>query len=479
MSFEINHTDALLSSATMNDPVKGYCWPISASPDQSIEFFISAANNYNLEYVRLTDLDANGSGTPLISLGEQTALVQPFPDTAWRDGCGWKMTSRLTVPTNWPSGVYAARLTSTGVTNPPLAFIVFVVKPREHLHGDYLLLAHTLTWNAYNTWGGRSRYEPDAPNTFLLSFLRPKDIYNSPIHKNEHLLHAELWIIKWMQEEGHQVDVVTDHDFHSGIPMLDQYASIILNTHPEYWTQTMIDHLKEYLNVGGCLLYLGGNGLFERVGLDSEGRTQIFHGGASIPNSNRAKQYFRNLNPPQPERELLGVAFLYDGYESTPSPYAVLLPDHRFFNGTGVVLQSKIGAGGRSGGASGLEMDSSRAGDAPPGKIVDAWINHKEDGSPGTDRGNPPPNLQVLARGTNEQVDKQGQHAAEMTYYDTETGGFVFSVGSMTFGGSLVVDTNLQKIVNNALHESLLVRLKRFPLPPGLPSVIPSVLLLI
>ena len=85
----------------------------------------------------------------------------------------------------------------------------------------------------------------------------------------------------------------------------------------------------------------------------------------------------------------------------------------------------------------------------------------------------------MLARGTNEQVDKQGQHAAEMTYYDTETGGFVFSVGSMTFGGSLLVDTNLQKIVNNALHESLLVRLKRFPLPPGLPSVIPSVLLLI
>lgn len=292
---------ALLSSISSTDVVEGYCWPLSVSPSNSIDFFVSAANSYNLDYVRLSDLDENGSGAPLLSLGKQRAFVQPAYGNAWRDGCGWKATSRLTVPADWPSGLYAARLTSTDATNAEPTFIVFPVKPKDIMRGDYLLLANTLTWNAYNEWGRRSRYK-DSGNLFWLSFLRPNPaaspLVRYSINATAHLLRAESWVLKWMQREGHHVDVVTDHDFHSGIPMLDQYASIILNTHPEYWTQTMFDRLRQYLNSGGCIVYLGGNGLFERVQLDASGSRLMFHGGVTIPNSSRAAQFFRNLNPP-------------------------------------------------------------------------------------------------------------------------------------------------------------------------------------
>jgi hypothetical protein len=40
-----------------------------------------------------------------------------------------------------------------------------------------------------------------------------------------------------------------------------------------------------------------------------------------------------------------------------------------------------------------------------------------------------------------------------MTYYEHSQGGFVFSAGSITFGGSLVVDKKIQTIVRNALAE--------------------------
>jgi hypothetical protein len=457
-------SQVLLSSIPSTDVVEGYCWPLSVSPGDSIDFFISAANSYNLDYVRLSDLDENGSGAPLLSRGKQRALVQPAYDNAWRDGCGWEATSQLIVPTGWPSGLYAARLTSTDSTNAQPTFIVFVVKPKDTMRGNYLLLANTLTWNAYNEWGRRSRYT-DSGNIFWLSFMRPNPTA-SPLYPDIHLLPAESWVLKWMQGEGHHVDIVTDHDFHSGIPMLDQYAAIILNTHPEYWTQMMVDRLRQYLNAGGCLVYLGGNGIFERVQLDASGQRLIFHGGSTTPNSDRFAQFFRNLNPPQPERELLGVAFLFDNYDSTPAPYAVLLPDHRFFKDTGVVFLSKIGERGRSGGASGREMDSSRGSDAPPGFIVNAAI-FDYGGRTASDRGFPPSNLQVLARGCNNRfLDPdtgilEGPHAAEMTYYDTQAGGFVFSVGSMTFGGSLVEDATLQKIVNNVLRDCLRVRNER------------------
>src|SRR3954453_3401787 len=42
-----------------------------------------------------------------------------------------------------------------------------------------------------------------------------------------------------------------------------------------------------------------------------------------------------------------------------------------------------------------------------------------------------------------------------MTCYRHPGGGFVFAAGSITFGGSLVVDVNLQQIVCNAVDEAL------------------------
>jgi hypothetical protein len=45
--------------------------------------------------------------------------------------------------------------------------------------------------------------------------------------------------------------------------------------------------------------------------------------------------------------------------------------------------------------------------------------------------------------------------AANMVYYTHPGGGFVFSVGSMTFGGSLVVDDKIQRILRNALDACL------------------------
>lgn len=62
---------------------------------------------------------------------------------------------------------------------------------------------------------------------------------------------------------------------------------------------------------------------------------------------------------------------------------------------------------------------------------------------------NSPLNIEVLASGQNSGPN------AEMTYYDRGGGGFVFSVGSISFGGSVVIDEDLQQILYNALDECL------------------------
>ena len=73
----------------------------------------------------------------------------------------------------------------------------------------------------------------------------------------------------------------------------------------------------------------------------------------------------------------------------------------------------------------------------------------------GSDRGKSPDGCVVLARGTNGDLPGAAAHAAEMTYYDTGNGGYVFSVGSICFGGSLVQDASLQQIVRKALDTGL------------------------
>jgi hypothetical protein len=219
-----------------------------------------------------------------------------------------------------------------------------------------------------------------------------------------------------------------------GIDGLENYRALILIEHPEYWSEKMLDNLEDYLNKGGRLLYLGGNGIYDAVdvsddftyitvyGRDGQGRTRLF----------------RQLTPPRPESRILGVAFPWtpDGgdignnaYER--KAYKVEKPDHRFFKGTGLKAGDLIGEycwcnfeGQTAGsGASGWECDR-----------IDE---------------NSPENIELLAIGENSGAQ------ANMTYYDHPGGGFVFSVGSMSFGGSLVVDEKLQQIVRNILEECL------------------------
>jgi hypothetical protein len=247
-------------------------------------------------------------------------------------------------------------------------------------------------------------------------------------------------------DAGYGVDVYSESDFHAGIADLSDYPVLVLNTHPEYWTEPMVDQLGSYLDAGGCLVYLGGNGLFERVVLDLDNNCMVTRNGDET--LNRAFCYFRNLNPPRSEREILGVAHRDDNFGARAS-YAVLRADHRFFNNTGLSDFDEIGVDGlNGGGASGWEMSTSDPGTAPDGEVVFSPLI----GS-GSDRGTAPTGTILLARGTND--GPNGRFGADMVTYRTDAGGRVFSVGSITFGGSLIIDGTLQTILRNVLDECL------------------------
>jgi hypothetical protein len=418
--------------------VEGYCVPLSVPRGGSVAFHVSARSGYSVQIQRLKSQPNGDVGVPMRPAFARQAQVQETPPVAWRDGCGWSESFNLGIPDSWPSGLYSARCTADSGT---VSDIVFVVRPGTGTHGDFAVLANTNTWNAYNSWGGQSKYSEG----FKLSFERPNP-GASPIDDGQpnHQTRAELWTLNWLENEGYTFDVYSDLDLHQGIVNLASYKALILSTHPEYWTDRMRDALEIYLSGGGHLVYLGGNGLFERCEFEDGNSSLLFWGGD--PSLGRERNFFRNADPPRPERATLGVAFVFNNHlsVSAPGPYRVIDASHRFFAGTGLTNGDQIGAFGRNGAASGWEIDISNAGTARDGEIVTAWVDN--------DRGAPPAGLQLLAVGQNQPTE--GWYGAHMTHYCHSGGGFVFSVGSLCFTGSLAVDPVLQRIVRNVLDET-------------------------
>jgi len=428
---------ATLLASPAGAAIEGYCWPLSAAPGEVVSFMVSSSTDFSVTFARYERSGDSNTSIPVTSPMPVTGVEQPVPADAW-EGCGWNTSFQFAIPNDWASGIYGAECSAPGTST---FRVTFVVKPRPDDRGDFAVLANTNTWNAYNKYGGRSKYTN--PPAHYCSFLRPNSSARANGAGPNHVTRAELWVLDWLADSGYRVDVYADRDFHLGIPDFQDYRALILNTHPEYWTHEMYDRLEAYLAGGGSVLYAGGNGVYERVVFSPDGTVleafpQNFCGDLSC----RRESFFRNHDPPRCERAVLGVAYRSDGFQ-TYAPFEVLQAGHRFFDGTGVQNGDPVGAAGlNGGGASGWEMDTSIPGPAPDGVMVSAYGSD--------DRGSPPPNLELLARGTNE-----GGYGADMTYYETGAGGGVFAAGSLSFGGSLVVDPVLQQVVRNVLDEFL------------------------
>ena len=415
--------------------IEGYADVISVEPGGTLALKVSSYSpTFSLEIARYgaeTEVLIRESGIP--------GGIQNYPLDAFREGAGWETRYSLEIPAGWRSGIYAAKLTDDGTGHAH--YVSFVVKKDPAAPPARLVvLANTNTWQAYNDWAGGSFYvdfpSADIPEDEVLArqfapgfanMHRPNQMAY-PLGDEGHLTQAELHVLRWLERNGWEFDLISDWDLHHEAGILDGYAAFMLQTHPEYWSEAMYDQLDAYLDRGGNLAYIGGNAIDLKV-VVSGTVLEVRTAGGPHQLDGEPGGYWRNLGRPQ--AGVLGVAYDSYGYH-TYAPFEVLLADHWVFAGTGLAAGSLIGQTGLNRGkASGWETDKR---------------------GPGT-----PENVTLLAKGTN--PDNGG---AEMTYFEHPGGGGVFSAGSITFGGSLAVDGNLSQILQNVLS--------RFTGQPGLGS---------
>ncbi len=184
----------------------------------------------------------------------------------------WRPTLRWTVPDDLASGVYAVKLT-LGASEDYAPF--FVRAAPHHRRAPVAYLAATATYVAYANQRigfsgaifarrgpqfandayivthpdvGFSLYEHhrDGSGVHYSSRLRP--VLNLKPKGVSWSFTADCNLTAWLYHLGQEFDVITDEDLHrDGAHALDGYATVITGTHPEYYSTSMLDGIRDWL----------------------------------------------------------------------------------------------------------------------------------------------------------------------------------------------------------------------------------------
>jgi N,N-dimethylformamidase len=413
--------------------------------------------------------------------------------------CRWATDFVLKVPRDLRSGVYGVRLRCAG-HEEILPF--YVLPERGKPTAPVLFLAPTFTYQAYfnhargNTddaffarvkdWRayphnadqhpeyGRSTYNRHRDGSGICYStrhrptltLRPNYLtFNDPRGSGLRHFSGDSHLTDWLEAKGIAYDVATDEDLdNEGAALLEPYRVVLTGSHPEYHTSRTLDALLAYRDGGGRFVYLGGNGFYWKIARNPALADTIeirrAEGGIRAWAAEPGEYYNsldggygglwrRNGRDPQ---QLCGVGFtsqgLFEGSYYRRLPAASDPRASWIFRGVDAEILGDFGLSG--GGAAGFELD-------------------RADVRLGT-----PPHALVLARSERHQphfilvLEEQLSHVntlsgepyaslirADMVFFETPKGGAVFSVGSITFCGSLShnnYDNPISRLLENVVR---------------------------
>ena len=404
----------------------------------------------------------------------------------------WEVGFEFRVPDSLKSGLYAARLRSDTFED----YVPFVVRPKKGAAPARIaLLIPTFSYLAYGGTG-TSAFRPlslysrhsDGSGVCYSSRLRPITNMRPKIDTNNPWqFMADTHLIDWLETKGFAVDFYTDEDLHfEGAAVLAPYKAVVTATHPEYYSLQMLNGLRGYLESGGRLMYLGGNGFYWVTAMDATGRyvevrrrdgTEHWQGAPgehyhSVTGESGGLWRFRGLAPQQ----FFGVGFTAQGFDRN-CPYK-RMPDS--FDPRAAFIFDGIGSSELIGnhpslvlefGAAGSELDRADfAIGTPPHTLVlassfghsDAYqhvveqINTSNNAHPG---GSDNP----LVR-------------ADMAYLEYPKGGAVFSSSAIAWCGSLSFNNynnNVSRVTENVLRR--FVSDEPLPPPAGRPTGVKTV----
>ncbi len=307
---EIEHLGSGGNPLELSDGLVG-CWDLSQNVDSNSVVDISGnelhGTTVNMPMRAVIGANWNGSRVSYDQDPGQYGAIWFHEDDL--EDCDWETDFVVSTSKDWHSGVYAVRLEAGGVFD----YVPFYLRPApSETKERVLFLAPTNTYLAYGNerqfqviWTnpefiekstdidvevkpldlfllnhpelGSSIYDlhPDGSGVCHSSRLRPiltmRPQFLHWLHNQARHFAADLYLIEWLEQQGIAYDVATDEDLHlHGETLLADYGVVLTGSHPEYWTFPMLQGMEAYLEQGGKLMYLGGNGFYWVTAMDDD-----------------------------------------------------------------------------------------------------------------------------------------------------------------------------------------------------------------
>lgn len=363
----------------------------SVRPGEPLQLHISAAKPWRASIYRIGFFAGKGGTKVGEAAGGKRLFTQKQVDPQTRAvTAGWPVVAEVDT-TGWESGLYTVVVrTADGGTNIP-----FVVRPDTAV-GKVAIIAASMTWQAYNIWGGASLYKNTAGDfagrSHAVSYDRPYDhaLWGAPI-----AMGFDIPVARFADDVGIDHVWFSNADVARDPSVLSGALGVVSTGHDEYWPQSYRDALISARDAGTDLGFLGANAGYWRVGLKDD-EVVCAKDAAIQPRNIR----WRDLG--KPESAVVGV--LYDAFPVS-GPMVVRDPDFVLFDG----IRTQVGA--KYPGLIGIEADRYYPGQQTPRDIEVPTL------SPVTCRG----------KGT----------WSTTAYYSVESGANVFATGTMNWTRAL------------------------------------------
>jgi hypothetical protein len=437
------------SSVGAQDAVSGYASKTSVNHGDSIDLYVTTtAANVKIDVFRVGWYQ--GIGARLVqSLGTFPGVHQPTPvpdPTTGMVSCtNWSKTTTLSVPSNWVTGVYLAKLTASSGNS---SFIIFTVR-NDGGTEPVLFQSSVSTYQAYNAYGGASLYQNTTNGSSYkyaeatkVSYDRPYD----PLDGNGagQFFGYEYPFIRWAESQGYNVSYITDVDTASNYPLTNHRVYLSVG-HDEYWSHTMRDNVTQAIAHGMNAAFLSANSAywqirFEPNSLGVANRVQVDYKEVAstnqLPgpdpqwgvNNSLVTSRWRDDPVNLPENSFIGVMYL--DQTNTDRAYVVQNASSWIYAGTGFTNGSTVP------GIVGYEYDA---------------VNNN---------GFSPPGLTVLSKSpVTGCCEGTGSSFANSTLYTAPGGGQVFASGTIQWSWGLdnyssdgqFVNAGIQKTTANIL----------------------------
>jgi N,N-dimethylformamidase len=420
-----------------------------------------------------------------------------FHDDDFEDA-GWAPVAQVHLPVNLRSGVYSLVVTNASGPRHVPFFVVpgpgrrrakvavlfstftYLAYANEHVREEVQEFAHVRTSPspqdlemAAHREFGLSLYDHHGDGTGVCysSMRRPVVnfdptyrfwLFDGPVHLGE-----DIYLLDWLERLGYDYDVLTDHQVHAeGAAALAGYRVVITGSHPEYASKAMLDALEGHVQGGGRLMYLGGNGHYWVTAVDP-GRPHMIeirraNSGGRTWESAPGEAYLSSTGEPgglwrhrgRPPNRLLGVGFSAQGADERAPGYRKVLGEDQEarwgFVFEGVDDPGAIGEFGLLlGGAAGNEVDrADHTRGTPEGTVVLATSKgHSDEYQLAVE--------DILLGAPGQGGTEQPLVRADMVVVPYASGGTVFSVGAITWLGSLAYnnyDNDVAVITANVLR---------------------------